>query len=106
MHFTESCDEGLPRLVVHAETAPANVHEAMRVEPIHAALAAKGLAPSEHLADSAYMSADLLAEARERHGIDPIGPQRRNLGLTQPSCYQPQSSAAHPRSNAFEEELR
>ena len=78
-HLTETCDEGLPRLVVHAETTPANVHEAMRVEPIHAALTAKGLAPAQHLADSAYMGADLLVDARERHGIDLIGPQRRNL---------------------------
>ncbi len=51
----------------------------MRVEAIHAALAAKGLAPSEHLADAATMSAELLISARERHGIDLIGPQRRNL---------------------------
>jgi transposase len=78
-HLTETCDEGAPRLVVHTETTGAGVHEAMRVEAIHAALAAKGLAPSEHLADAAYMSADLLVSARERHGIDLIGPQRRNL---------------------------
>jgi hypothetical protein len=50
----------------------------MRVEPIHAALAAKDLVPSEHLADSAYMSADLLLAAREQHGIDLVGPQRQN----------------------------
>ena len=78
-HLTETCDEGAPRLVVHADTTPANVHEAMRVEAIHAALAAKGLAPAQNLADAAYMSADLLVAARERHGIDLVGPQRRNL---------------------------
>ena len=79
VHLTETCDEGVPRLVVQADTTDAGVHEAMRVEAIHAALAAKGLAPSEHLADAAYMSAELLISARERHGIDLIGPQRRNL---------------------------
>src|SRR4051812_39445950 len=67
---------GAPRLVVHADTTPANVHEAMRTGPIHDALAAKGLAPSEHLVDSAYVSAEHLVGARERHGIDLFGPAR------------------------------
>ncbi len=79
VHLTETCDEGAPRLVVHADTTPANVHEAPRTVPIHDALAAKGLAPSQHLVDSAYVSADHLIAARERHGIDLVGPGRRNL---------------------------
>ena len=79
VHFTETCDDGAPRLVVHADTTPANVHEAPRTAPIHAALASKGLAPSEHLVDSAYVSAEHLIAAREQHGIDLVGPSRRNL---------------------------
>ena len=76
VHLTETCDEGRSHLVVHADTTPANVHEAMRTEPIHDALAAKGLAPSEHLADAGYISASLIVTARERHRIDLIGPAR------------------------------
>ncbi len=94
VHFTETCDPGAPRLVVHADTIakrspggstreagarPANVHEAPRTAPIHAALAGKGLAPSEHLVDSAYVSADHLITAREQHGIDLVSPTRQNL---------------------------
>ena len=79
VHLTETCDADAPHLVVNADTAPANVHEAPRTAPIHDALAAKGLAPSEHLVDSAYVSAAHLITARERHGIDLIGPGRRNL---------------------------
>jgi transposase len=79
VHFTETCDEGAPRLVVHADTTPANMHEAPRTAPIHAALAAKGLAPSEHLVDSAYVSADHFITARKEHDIDLVGPSRRNL---------------------------
>ena len=79
VHFTETCDEGAPRLVVHADTTPANVHEAPRTAPIRAALAAKGLAPSEHLVDSAYVSADHFITARKEHAIDLVGPSRRNL---------------------------
>jgi transposase len=76
VHLSETCDEGAPRLVVHAATTPANVHEAMRTEAIHDALAGKGLAPRERLVDSAYVSAAHLVAARERHGIDPVGPAR------------------------------
>ena len=79
VHLTETCDAEAPRLVVHADTTPANVHEAPRTAPIHDALAAKGLTPSEHLVDSAYVSAAHLIAARVRHGIDLVGPGRRNL---------------------------
>ncbi|MFL5283229.1 MAG: IS1182 family transposase [Rhodopila sp.] len=76
VHLTETCDKDRPHLVVHTDTTPANVHEAMRTEPIHQALAAKDLAPSEHLADSGYISAGLIVTARERYRIDLIGPAR------------------------------
>ena len=79
VHLTETCDTGAPRLLVHAEAVPANVHEAMRTEGIHDALAAKGLAPSEHLADAAYVSGDHIVAARERHGIELIGPPRPDM---------------------------
>ena len=76
VHVTETCDADAPHLIVHTDTTPANVHEAMRTEPIHDALAAKELAPSEHLADAAYVSAGHLVTARERYGIDLVGPPR------------------------------
>ena len=76
VHLTETCDAGAPRLLLHADTTPANVHEAKRTEPIHAALVAKGLPPSEHLVDAAYVSAEHLVTARERHGIELFGPAR------------------------------
>jgi len=75
-HFTETCDADAPHLIVHAEATPANVHEAMRTGPIHDALAAEGLTPSEHLADAGYVSAAHIVAARERHRIDLIGPAR------------------------------
>ena len=78
-HLTETCDEGMPRLVVNTDTTPANMHEAERTAPIHDALTAGGLAPSEHLVDSAYVSAGHLVTARTQHGIDLVGPGRRNV---------------------------
>ena len=79
VHLTETCDEDMPRLVIHADTTAANMHEAERTAAIHAALAAKGLAPSEHLVDSAYVSAGHLVAARTQHGIDLVGPGRPNV---------------------------
>jgi transposase len=76
VHLTETCDQGAPRLVVHADTTPANVHEAMRTAAIHGALTVKGLAPAEHLADAGYVSAEHLVRAREQHGIELVGPAR------------------------------
>lgn len=64
---------------MHAEATPANVHEAMRTEAIHDALAAKGLAPSEHLVDAGYVSGHHIVAARERHGIELVGPPRPDL---------------------------
>ena len=79
VHLTETCDADMPRLVVHADTTPANMHEAERTAAIHSALAAKSLAPSEHLVDSAYVSAGHLVAARTQHGIDLVGPGRPNV---------------------------
>lgn len=69
VHLTETCDAAAPRLLLHADKTPANVHEARRTEPIFAALVAKGLPPAEHLVDAAYVSAEHLVTARRRHGI-------------------------------------
>ena len=79
VHLTETCDPGAPRLIVHAEAVPANVYEAMRTEAIHDALAARGLAPSEHPACAAYVSGDHIVAARERHDIELVGPPRPDL---------------------------
>ena len=79
VHLTETCDEEMPRLVVHADTTPANMHEAERTAAIHDALATKSLAPSEHLVDSAYVSAGHLVAACTQHGIDLVGPGRPNV---------------------------
>src|SRR3954462_1104463 len=78
-HITETCDAEAPRLVVHADTTPANVHEATRTEPIHMALADKGLVPVEHLVDAGYISAGQLIAAHARFGIDLIGPPREDM---------------------------
>ena len=44
VHLTEACGAGAPRLLLHVDTTPTNVHEAMRDQASQAALAAKVLA--------------------------------------------------------------
>ena len=78
-HLTETCDEDRPRLVVHADTTAGDVHEAVRAEPILAALDAKGLSAGEHLADAAYLSAELLVGAEDRYGVRLVGPPRKDV---------------------------
>src|SRR5689334_10755108 len=78
VHLTETCDDDTVHLLTHALTTVATVHEARCVEAIHAALAGKGLGPAEHLADAAYVDAELLVRSREDHGIDLVGPPRGN----------------------------
>lgn len=73
----------MTRVIVHADTTAANVHEAMRTGPIHVALAAKGIAPALHLVDSAYVGAAHLVTAREVFAIDLVGPPRKNLSWQQ-----------------------
>jgi transposase len=76
VHVSETCDPGAPRLVTHVDTTPATAHEATRLDAIHAALAAKGLPPGEHLADAAYISAALLVRSAEAYGVAMVGPPR------------------------------
>ena len=79
VHFTETCDAHRPRLITHADTTPANVHDMVRLAPIHAALAGKGLLPREHLVDAGYVSAGHLVQAAKQHGIALVGPGRKDV---------------------------
>ena len=43
---------------------------------IHAALAERELLPSTHIADTGFVNAELLVDARQRHGVELVGPTR------------------------------
>ena len=77
VHLTEACDDGL-LAILNVETTVATDQDWASVEPVHQHLDAKGLLPAEHFVDSAYVSADLLADSRARHGVDLVGPIRPN----------------------------
>ncbi|MFN2122202.1 MAG: IS1182 family transposase, partial [Candidatus Promineifilaceae bacterium] len=77
-HVTETCDDDKPHLITHVTTTTADLHEVNATGAIHQALMDKGLPPSQHLVDSAYVDANLLVNSREKHGIVIIGPTRKN----------------------------
>ena len=75
-HLSETCDDDCVNLITHTHTTPATVHEAMCTAPIQQALIDKDLPPQEHLVDAAYVTADLLVNSRDDHGIALMGPPR------------------------------
>ncbi|HEY9662475.1 MAG TPA: IS1182 family transposase [Allocoleopsis sp.] len=77
VHLSETCDDEECHLITHVLTTPATVHEAQCTQTIHQALIDKGLSPSEHFVDSAYVDAHLLVEAQAQ-GITIVGPARPN----------------------------
>ena len=76
VHLTETCDEDAAHLVTHAMTCPAMQPDMASTAAIHECLAAKGLLPTEHFVDSAYVDAALLVGSRRDHGISLEGPVR------------------------------
>jgi transposase len=63
-------------VVTHVRTCPAMQPDMTSTAEIHERLAAKGLLPSEHFVDSAYIDAALLVGSRRDHGISLEGPVR------------------------------
>jgi transposase len=47
-----------------------------QVEMIHQNLAKKALLPNKHLADGAYLSADLLVNSQKNYQVSLLGPVR------------------------------
>ncbi len=74
VHLTETCDEELPHLITHVETTVATTYDGAMTETIHEALAAKGLLPEEHIVDSGYLDAEVLASAEQHQQVMLIGP--------------------------------
>lgn len=76
LHLTETCDEETPNLITHVETTAASVTDDAVTDTIHSALAERALLPSTHIADTGYVNAELLVEARQHYGVELVGPTR------------------------------
>ena len=79
VHMTETCDEEAPRLIIHVDTTPANVHEERRTKAICDALSYKELTPRDHLVDAAYVDARHLEREAREHGMRLVGPPRSDM---------------------------
>ena len=76
VHVTEVCDDDAAHLITHVKTCPSMQPDMTSTAEIHEQLAAKGLLPAEHFADSAYVDAELLASSQRDHGLSLEGPVR------------------------------
>ncbi|NPA89962.1 MAG: IS1182 family transposase [Chloroflexi bacterium] len=74
LHWTETCDEGQPRLITHVAVTPATTPDVVMLPKIHQALAEQGRVPGIHLVDGGYVAGHVLAQAETQYGIDVVGP--------------------------------
>jgi transposase len=72
-HFTETCPDDRPRLIVHVDTTEASLADVETTPARHTALEAAGLKPDQELVDAAYVSIDHILAAKQ-HGIELTGP--------------------------------
>jgi transposase len=73
VHVTETCDAEQPHLLTNIETTAATTADGTMTATIQDHLAARALAPSEHIVDRSYMSADHLVTS-QTDGIELVGP--------------------------------
>jgi transposase len=77
VHLSETCNEGLPRLITQVETTAAPEADSAVTPTIHMRLNDKGLLPALHIVDTGYLDAELLVTSREGYGVELLGPTRR-----------------------------
>ena len=78
VHVTETCDTGTVHVLTHVETTAAEIQDVSMTARIQQALVDKGLPPDQHIVDSGYIDAELLATSPVDQGIDLLGPARPN----------------------------
>jgi transposase len=78
VHFSETCDQDLPRLVTNVKTTRATEQDVSATADIHRSLEKKRLLPAVHLVDAGYVDAALLVESEKAYGVELFGPTRVN----------------------------
>jgi transposase len=73
VHLTETCDKEMPLIITNVETTPATTTDGEMTSVIHEELADKECLPNVHFVDSAYTTADNLADAAKAD-VDLCGP--------------------------------
>ncbi len=80
VHFTETCDPDLPRLVTQVETTPATTQDNKALPSIHQVLQTRDCLPATHIVDCGYMGAEEWVASQRDYGIDLLGPMRGDTG--------------------------
>jgi transposase len=78
VHLTETCDEDTPNLITDVVTTPAPSTDHAETAAIQNRLAERALLPSEHLVDTAYVTADHLITSQTEHACTLLGPVAEN----------------------------
>ena len=73
-HLTETCDDGLPHLIIHVETTKSTTQDMEMTPVIHQKLEQKQLLPLEHLMDTGYVDGEHLVTSQKEYGVEVIGP--------------------------------
>jgi transposase len=76
LHITETCEEGLPNIIIDVQTVPAPVADGDATLLIHETLKEKDLLPERQFVDTGYLDAELLAESKGKYGVDLYVPTR------------------------------
>jgi hypothetical protein len=79
VHMTETCEPDQVHLITNVETTLAVAADVDQTAPIHAALAAKGLLPGDHLLDAGFVDVALLVGSQFEHGVRLVGPMRPDV---------------------------
>jgi transposase len=78
VHFTETCDPGLPHLITCVQTTDASETDMQQTQIVHEELARRDLLPQTHIVDAGYVDAGAIVESREQYGIELVGPVSKN----------------------------
>ncbi|HLZ62962.1 MAG TPA: hypothetical protein VKR06_38930 [Ktedonosporobacter sp.] len=80
-HFSETCDEDLPRLVTQVTTTIAPTPDRHALPDIHAVLDKRELLPEPHLVDAGYIDAEALVASQEQYQVDLLGSNCQRLSV-------------------------
>src|SRR5262245_3975047 len=79
VHITETCEPDQVHLITNVETTPAVAADVDQTAAIHAALAAKGLLPGDHLLNAGFVDVEVLVGSQFEHGVQLVGPMRPDV---------------------------
>jgi transposase len=86
VHLTETCEDDQPHLITQVATTVSTAADSDTLPQIQQELAATSLLPSQHLVDTAYVSAERIVQSQQIHQVDVVGPARKDQNLS-PGTY-------------------